>query len=605
MRRKGTDQKRRVQSEPPVMAYVGVTRREWIFLGAVLAVGICLRVVAFSRSAVEHFDEGVYASNIYFGGPEYAYPLQRYYAPPLLPALIEAGMIVGLPPNVAALLPSFLAGCATIVAVWWFGRTWFGPAVGLSAATLVAFNDFHIAFSAAALTDALLGLWLVLAVDAVGRSLVDRPVQGGDVPTDGRRLSLACASGLCGDLRWAVAAGIFTGLAWWTKYNGWLPLAIVGAAMPVLWVFLRPPAKQWMSWLGCFAVTCVVACAVWSPYYFSLQSQGGYGPIAANHAKYVVGLAGWLDSALQQLANQATMEGPLSKFGVFAALMLPAIFSPGPLRRNWMQAVAILSIGLAALLMPTMVVAACSAGVGLGGTALAILCEKTANDAKMRVAIGLALVIAWWLGLLLATPFYSPYPRLLLPWLLASWLGAAIYWGGIWQARELNLSPVLDRTVLATLIALLVAAGVFWTTKQGSWNRFSAPADRRGTERIAREVRAMRTKGELRAIYTYGEPALYFQLRTDRDEVVAPVQQVPRQAAMIDGKAVQTFLIVGPHAEDDPQFQQQWAAERDRFELSKTFDYSPSAIAWLDLHDPRKGAPEAGDHGVRLYRLKP
>ena len=100
--------------------------------------------------------------------PEYAYPQQRFYAPPLLPALIEAGMIVGLPPNVAALLPSFLAGCATIVAVWWFGRSWFGPAVGLSAATLVALSDFHIAFSAAALTDVLLGLWLVLAVDAIG-----------------------------------------------------------------------------------------------------------------------------------------------------------------------------------------------------------------------------------------------------------------------------------------------------------------------------------------------------------------------------------------------------------------------------------------------------
>ena len=60
-----------------------------------LAIGL-RRGCALSRSAVEHFDEGVYASNIYFAAPEYAYPLQRFYAPPLLPALIEAGMIVGL-----------------------------------------------------------------------------------------------------------------------------------------------------------------------------------------------------------------------------------------------------------------------------------------------------------------------------------------------------------------------------------------------------------------------------------------------------------------------------------------------------------------------------
>src|SRR5262245_5593490 len=131
MKRKGADQKRRLMDDAPAMIAAAVTRREWILLGAVLAAGIGLRVSALSRSAVEHFDEGVYASNIYFAGPEYAYPQQRFYAPPLLPALIEAGMIVGLPPNVAALLPSFLAGCGTIVAVWWFGRSWFGPAVGI------------------------------------------------------------------------------------------------------------------------------------------------------------------------------------------------------------------------------------------------------------------------------------------------------------------------------------------------------------------------------------------------------------------------------------------------------------------------------------------
>ena len=90
--------------------------------------GIGLRLAALSRSAVEHFDEGVYASNMYFGAPDYAYPQQRFYAPPLLPALIEAGMIVGLPPNVAALLPSFLAGCGTIVArvVVWPVVVWAG-----------------------------------------------------------------------------------------------------------------------------------------------------------------------------------------------------------------------------------------------------------------------------------------------------------------------------------------------------------------------------------------------------------------------------------------------------------------------------------------------
>src|SRR5688500_4421965 len=82
-----------------------IARREVILVAVVFAVGVIVRLLALSRSGIEHFDEGVYASNIYFGAPAYAYPQQKFYAPPLLPALIEVGMIAGLPANVAAPLP--------------------------------------------------------------------------------------------------------------------------------------------------------------------------------------------------------------------------------------------------------------------------------------------------------------------------------------------------------------------------------------------------------------------------------------------------------------------------------------------------------------------
>src|SRR5262245_17731597 len=114
-----------------------ISRREMVLVAIVVAVGVVLRAAAVSHSAIEPFDEGVYASNIYFGSPDYAYPMQRFYAPPLLPALIEmamtAGAVMGIPPNLAALLPSFLAGCGTIVAVWWLSRSWFSPAAGIAA----------------------------------------------------------------------------------------------------------------------------------------------------------------------------------------------------------------------------------------------------------------------------------------------------------------------------------------------------------------------------------------------------------------------------------------------------------------------------------------
>jgi len=281
-----------------------MTRRELVLLALILLSGSGLRVFALSRSAVEHFDEGVYASNLWFGPPDYAYPMRQLYAPPLLPALIEAGMIAGLPPNLAALMPSFLAGCATIVALWWFGRTWFSPGVGLAAATLCAFSGLHITYSAAALTDVLLGLWLVLAVQAIGLSL-------------GRV-----------DLRWAIAGGVSTGLAWWTKYNGWLPLAIEASALAVLWLLLRPPRRQLLAWLACFGVTTLVAAAVWSPYYLSLQASGGYVPIAANHARYVVGLSGWLGSAARQISNLYVVDIGVSVLGLVLALFLPSLLAP-------------------------------------------------------------------------------------------------------------------------------------------------------------------------------------------------------------------------------------------------------------------------------------
>ena len=180
-----------------------------------LLAGIVLRIAAVSRSAVEHFDEGVYASNIFFPPPEYAYPMQRFFAPPLVPALIEAswrrGCSLACPRISRPSCPAWLPAGPQSRALWWFGRSWFGPRAGLAVATLCALSPFHIAYSATALTDILLGLWLVLAVDAAARSLFQR------------------------DLRWAIGAGLYTGLAWWTKYNGWLPLAIEAAGIVVLW----------------------------------------------------------------------------------------------------------------------------------------------------------------------------------------------------------------------------------------------------------------------------------------------------------------------------------------------------------------------------------
>lgn len=566
-------------------ASVTVSRREWALIGVVLLVAVVLRIIALSRSAVEHFDEGVYASNVYFGPPDYAYPQQRFFGPPLLPALIETcmigGSLVGLPPNCGALLPSFLAGCATIVALWWFGRSWFGPEVGISAATLAALSDFHILYSATALTDVLLGLWLVLAVDAIGRSLLQQ------------------------DLRWAIGAGIFTGLAWWTKYNGWLPLAIEAAALPLLCWFLRPGRNQLLAWLTSFVATVATAAAVWTPYYLWLQSHGGYGPIAANHAKYVVGISGWLDAAARQLSNQYCIEGWTTIVGVVAAIVLPAVIFARGREQAGVALFMGVAVGYMAIQFTSFVGVIVWALPGLVCVLWSVDRSQLAEPAEKRRVVAGVLVFFWFAGLALLTPLYWPYPRLALPALCAAWIGTAICVAE-GPLKGLTIPGWFSRSSwhLNGLLMFLALVVVLLALAKPDVKKVHLSGERRGIQTIATQIVAENKLGDPRVVYVYGEPALFFQLRAAGEPIVAPVQDVPTEPATIDGKPVATFLVVGPHAESDSQFQQQWKAAEERWALLKTLDYQPSAVAWLDLHDARK--PEAGkmEHSIRLYRFR-
>ncbi|HEY2414313.1 MAG TPA: glycosyltransferase family 39 protein [Pirellulaceae bacterium] len=566
------------------------TRPEFLLLSAILAAGIALRLFAFSHSAVEHFDEGVYASNLYFGPPDYAYPLQRFYAPPLLPALIETCMILRLPPNVAAILPSFLAGCGTIVAMWWFARSWFGPAAGLTATTLTAFSDFQILFSTAALTDELLGLWLVLAVDAIARSLRS------------------------GDFRWAVGAGLYTGLAWWTKYNGWLPLAIEAVGIFAL-VCLAPPQRARLNTLlACFAVTAVVAAAVWSPYFFSLQLQGGYAPIAANHGRYFVGLTGWLDSASRQIVNQRVLASWLSALGIWIAVSLPGLLPGLRFEQRLLQCATASGLAAMALVGASFPVLTTVSLIGLvrGAIVVFTMGRRRAADSQLatgsdesydRFTVGLALLAAWWLGMFIMTPCYTAYARLALPFTLAAYLAAPLFTMSRSPSTDAGINaptwslwlPVAARVVLVATCAGLT---MFIPRTEPEFSR-----DRRGLFDIAREIHQTAALKTPRVVYVYGEPALFFQLHASGEEIIAPVQDIPITPAIIDGKPAPTFFIAGPNTQHDADFQRNWAVAGQKWKLIREYEYFPSPLVWLDLHDPRRKDTAATNDSVSLYEL--
>jgi len=128
-----------------------------MLISLLLLISFALRLAVPSHMAVEHFDEGVYASNLAAGSDNgYRYPDRHLYAPPLLPALIEWSIVFFGSSHLAVMLANLVAGGLTIGLLWWVAGRWFGPAAAIAAATIACFSDVHILYSRTSLTDPLL-----------------------------------------------------------------------------------------------------------------------------------------------------------------------------------------------------------------------------------------------------------------------------------------------------------------------------------------------------------------------------------------------------------------------------------------------------------------
>ncbi len=189
---------------------------EVIALIGFFSLGVLLRTFHLEREAVEHFDEGIYASALWYDGQFHQpYPARHLYSPPLLGTMMEGFQWLPGLGGYAPFLPSVVLGIATIIGLWLLARSWFGKPAGIFIVAIVALSDFHIIYSRMALTDVACLFWIVASV-GLGTRAVDR-----------------------GCFRSAIAAGFVCGLAWWTKYTGWLPLAILCSG-----------SGQWWLWEG-------------------------------------------------------------------------------------------------------------------------------------------------------------------------------------------------------------------------------------------------------------------------------------------------------------------------------------------------------------------
>ncbi|QDT93756.1 glycosyltransferase family 39 protein [Gimesia algae] len=592
-----------------------ILRSETIVVALILLVGCLLRVLFLSDSGIEHFDEGVYASNLWFSAEQGgAYPGRHFYAPPLFPFLIEWSMIFLGSGVWGVFLPSLFLGILTVLLTWWVARAWFGPAAGLVAVTLASLSDLHLLYSRVALTDVGLGFCLLLAVYLTWKSFI------------------------ADDWKWPVLAGIVTGAGWSIKYNGWLPLA-VGLSGLIPWLLFRrrqllQPARYFLRWL----VIAIVAFLVWSPVLIGLQKSGGYSVVAANHSRYVVGFSGWFDSFWRQWENHRMLEGTSGFFSLGVVCLALCLVSvrwkmsksgtqssgvtdnqiPGSTWNLILSGlIAAIPILLAAFvgISPVLGLLA-SVGILLqlffasGVFRLALSTEQSqVTESELNRELAVWLLAAWFCGLLLATPLYYPYPRLTIPWTMAAWLGTAAFAGWLEQRAGGSLFDLLSSSEsdqnrfrftpavgVVTVAVLLVVVFKPWTMV--AWQ------PRNDLEAIAQNILAdLRSQSDVRSenaiLYTYAEPALFFNIQSQGHPLTGPVADLE----FLNSLSAQNpaYLIVGPHAATDPDFQKQFAAVRDRFELVHSYDYSPSLLVRLNQSSP---VDVSETEPVLLYRAR-
>ena len=579
---------------PAATRLPAVTRAAWVAVGAILLVAFLLRAAFPSRLAVEHFDEGVYAARLWFQDDE-RFPFLHLYAPPLTPYLVQGSVSLLGPRGWGPMLVGIVSGTVTVGVVWWLTRCWFGPAAGLAAATLAASSDVHLLFSRTALTDPLLLMWLTAGVLLIWLSARSpRPLTIG-------------------------AAGLATGLAWWTKYNGWLPLA-VGLAGLLPWLARgRARGTSAIRPLAVWLAVALVAAAVWSPVGLQIEreSEGGYADVARNHARYVVGIRGWWDSLTRQVSNLRALDGWPTWAGIALAVILAGAGAEG--RSTWSESARrpgrwLVFVAAGACLAAVAALVGSAGVLGLRGAAGAVHAfarNRRAGDGPVDPAraLGAWMLAAWFGGLFVSTPLYTPYARLVLPWLAAAWIGTgALMATFAEQLADLGASrrrTAVSGGMLATATAVLVAISMT--------RGLSTPAafeDRSGLEQITGQIvgdvtaPSGRRPDDLRrpvVVYVYAEPAIVYHLAS-RGIVAPPTGHLGFAESGATRADVPVFLAVGPHAERSPEFVEAWRRVSGRFDVVAEYPYRPSPLVALDS---AVGSGEAaGESRGRLYALR-
>jgi hypothetical protein len=239
------------------------------------------------------------------------------------------------------------------------------------------------------------------------------------------------------------------------------------------------------------------------------------------------------------------------------------------------------------------------------------------------------MLTAWFVGLLCTIPLYTPYPRLMLPLLVAAWLGAGIFADALvgrirshaeeLLAIEQGTKPLLAGkrplvlSRLRPVFVLAIGAAIFLAAVQRSPLTRGVPGweSRTGLADLAPKIlddacdnAGIDRKTQLKklVIYTYGEPALVFNLRLAGAEFVNPVKDVVFAGPDAPAPQLPSFIVIGPQAWRTPGFGEQLVKALPRLELAGKYRYVPSDLVVLDGDIIRPHRRTV--HEIDLYRVK-
>lgn len=255
---------------------------------AAVAAGVGLRLASFPES-MSHFDEGQYALAQFWPAWLPGAVGNAFFSPPLWPSLQWlVARAVGPDGRIGPYL-ALLCSVATILRGSWLAWRWGGRGPATLAAWLLATDGMQVAFAQVGLTDALFTLLFLFAW-----------------PTAWQAIDY-------GGWRRCLVAGLWVGLAWSTKYSGWLPLAVALGALagPLPWVRRR----RWLL----VAAAGGLFHAAWAGA-LELHLPGGYAALIAHQRGYASPPGQWLGN-LMSASVQRDWLGSVTPM-LFAAFLL-------------------------------------------------------------------------------------------------------------------------------------------------------------------------------------------------------------------------------------------------------------------------------------------